>query len=127
MLITIPTTRSIEDLAERVPKACAEEKFGVLGVLDLRAKLREKGQRYDRACMLFEVCRPDVARRALEASPEVSVALPCRIAVFERADGTRAIATLDPRELLGLVGLADSDVLAQEVERSLRNILARSA
>jgi uncharacterized protein (DUF302 family) len=127
VLITVATKHSIEELLERVPKACAEEKFGVLGVLDLRAKLREKGQPYDRACVIFEVCRPDVARRALESAPEIAAALPCRIAAFERADGTRALATLDPRGLLELVGAPGASELAPEVERALRNILTRSA
>lgn len=94
---------------------------------DLRAKLREKGQPYDRACVIFEVCRPDVARRTLESAPEIAVALPCRIAAIERADGTRALATLDPHELLGLVGAAGAGDLAPEVDRALRNILTRSA
>ena len=127
MLITTSTRRSVEELAERVPKACSEEKFGVLGTIDLRAKLREKGQPYDRACLVFEVCRPDVARQALEASPEVSTALPCRIAVFERTDGTRELATIRPRDLLGLVGAPGLEAAADDVERSLRAIMEKAA
>jgi len=127
VLITVPTTRTVEELAERIPKACADEKFGVLGSIDLRAKLREKGQPYDRACVVFEVCRPDVARRALEAAPEVSVALPCRIAVFEKPDGSRMLATIRPRELLALVGPSDMGPVADEVEQSLRAIMEKAA
>lgn len=127
MLITVPTTRSVAELSERIPKACADEKFGVLGSIDLRAKLNEKGQPYAAACVVFEVCRPDVARRALEAAPEVSVALPCRISVFERPDGTRVLATMRPRELLALVGPPGMEPVADEVERSLRAIMESAA
>jgi uncharacterized protein (DUF302 family) len=127
MLIRTPTRRSVEELAERIPKACAEEKFGVLGTIDLRAKLREKGQPYDGACVVFEVCRPDVARQALEAAPEVSTALPCRIAVYERKDGTREIATIRPRDLLALVGAPGLEAAADDVERSLRAIMEKAS
>jgi uncharacterized protein (DUF302 family) len=127
MLIRTPTTRSVEELAERIPKACAEEKFGVLGTIDLRAKLKEKGQPYDRACVVFEVCRPDVARQVLETAPEISTALPCRISVFERADGTRELATIRPRDLLALVGPPGLESAADDVERSLRAIMEKAA
>ncbi len=127
MLITVETKRSVDELAERVPKACAEEKFGVLGTIDLRAKLREKGQAYDRASVVFEVCRPDIAKRALDASPEVAAALPCRIAVVERRNGTRALVTIPPGELLALVGAPGLESSAAEVDRALRAILDKAA
>ena len=127
MLITVPTKLTVAEIGERLPKACAEEKFGVLGSIDLRAKLEEKGQHYARACVVFEVCRPDVARIALEAAPEVSTALPCRISVFERPDGTRALSTIRPQELLGLVGAPGLAAAAADVERSLRTIMEKAA
>ncbi len=127
MLIEFPTQRTVDDLAARIPKACADEKFGVLGSIDLRAKLREKGQPYERACMVFEVCQPSVARQVLEMAPEVSVALPCRIAVFERPDGTRKLATIRPRDLLATVGVPGLEDQADEVERALRAIMEKAA
>jgi uncharacterized protein (DUF302 family) len=127
MLIKKETNHTVDELAQRIPQACAEEKFGVMGSIDLRQKLREKGQTYDRACLVFEVCRPDIARQALEAAPEVSVAMPCRIAVFEARDGSRVIATIDPRELLGLVGAPGLATAAGEVDRALRSILEKAA
>jgi uncharacterized protein (DUF302 family) len=127
MLITVKTGRTVDELAVRVPEACAAEKFGVLGTIDIGATLRAKGQPYDRACLVFEVCRPDIARRALEVAPEVSATLPCRIAVFERPDGTRALATIRPRDLLALVGPPELALAADEVERALRAIMERAA
>lgn len=127
MLITVATKRTVEELAARIPDACKEQGFGVLGTIDLRAKIREKGLPCERAALVFEVCRPDIASRALAAAPEVAAALPCRIAVVERRDGTRALVTIRPGELLALTGAAGLDVDAAAVETSLRVILATAA
>ena len=127
MLITVATKRTVEELTARVPEACKEHGFGVLGTIDLRAKLIEKGQPCERAALVFEVCRPDIASRALAAFPEVAAALPCRIAVVERKDGTRALVTIRPGELLALTGATGLAADADAVETSLRAILATAA
>ena len=58
MLMTVDSPRSVEEIAELLPEACTKHGFGVLGVHDLRAKLREKGQEFDRAVLVFDVCNP---------------------------------------------------------------------
>jgi uncharacterized protein (DUF302 family) len=125
MLIRYPTRRSAEETAERLRAACAAEGFGVLAVHDLRAKLREKGQTYDRACLVFEVCSPAVARDVLSTAPEVSSLLPCRISVAEGPDGL-TLSTVRPRDLMASAGVAGLESAADDVERSLRRIMEAS-
>lgn len=126
-LLVADSKKSVERLAEDLPGACARHAFGVLGVHDLRAKLREKGQRYDRACLVFEVCNPQQAKRALDAAPEISTALPCRVAVFETPDGRTRLATIRPTLLLDLFGARGLADVAREVETALERILAEAA
>ena len=127
MLITVATTRGVEELADRLVKACAGEGFSVMSTTDLRAKLSEQGQPFLRACFIVEVCHPGLARRAMQAAPEISVALPCRIAVYEKADGGCMLATIRPQELLALVGPGGRETAAADVEASLRKIMEKAA
>ena len=127
MLITVPTTRTVEELAARLVEACASEGFDVLSTVDLRERLSERGQPFLRACFIVEVCHPALTRRAMEAAPETSAAVPCRIAVYEKDDGGRMLATIRPQDLLALIGPAGRETAGVDVERSLRAIMEKAA
>ncbi len=128
MLLTIDTTKSIQRLREDVPKACAAHQFGVLGEHDLKAKMREKGVEYAGECVVFEVCNPKAAERALTANPAVSTVLPCRISVYRTPEGKTRLATVRPTKLLGLFDATrELAALGREVEQSLDAILHDAA
>src|SRR5579872_634787 len=100
MLSTFETTKPLDEVREDLTKACASHKFGILGVHDLKAKLAEKGVDYGRECLVFEVCNPQKAKQVLDANPDISTALPCRISVYRTPAGKTRIATLRPTELI---------------------------
>lgn len=127
MLIHVDTKKTAAQILEAVPAACAAHKFGVLGTLDLRAKLKEKGQDYPRAVAIFEVCNPVHAKTALEADPAVSTMLPCRISAYEMPDGRMRLATVRPTAMIGAMGNATLDRVAREVEQTMDAILRDAA
>jgi len=122
MLMTATTKKSVDEVAERLPEACTAHGFGVLGVHDLRAKLQEKGQDYDRPCLVFDVCNPVQAKRVLTADPNLSAVLQCRISAFEDEEGRTRLVTVRPTRMIELFGAALQDV-AREVELTLEAIL----
>jgi uncharacterized protein (DUF302 family) len=129
ILFEIETTKPLAKLRDDLPRACADHKFGVLGVIDLREKLKEKGLDYPRGAVVFEVCNPHQAKRVLDARPEVSTALPCRISAYEAPDGKTRLATLRPTDLIGLfgAGAAPLAAVAREVEETLVAIMKQAA
>ena len=126
-LISIDSTKPLARIREDLERACAAHKFGVLGVHDLRAKMREKGVAYGRESLVFEVCNPQQAKRVLEANPGIAAALPCRIAVYEDADGTTRVATIRPSTLLDLFDTPGACDVAREVEETMKAILREAA
>ena len=127
MMLQADTKKSMAKVLEDVPKACAAHKFGVLGSIDLKAKLHEKGQDYPRAVVIFDVCNPVQAKRALEADPAVSTMLPCRISAFEMPGGIVRLACVRPTAMIGAMGVAALDAVAREVEQTLDAILRDAA
>jgi len=127
MMLHADTKKTMAKVLEDVPKACAAHKFGVLGTLDLRAKLHEKGQEYPRAVVVFDVCNPVHAKRALEADPAVSTMLPCRISAFELPGGIVRLACVRPSSMIGTMGVPALDAVAREVEQALDAILHDAA
>lgn len=123
MLLTATTRKSVDEIAELLPEACSAHGFGVLGVHDLRAKLIEKGQRWDTPCLVFDVCNPVQAKRVLSAEPDVSAVLPCRISAFPDEGGRTRLVTVRPTRMIELFGAELQDV-AREVELTLEAILS---
>jgi uncharacterized protein (DUF302 family) len=119
---TKPLVRLIADLESAV----ARNRFGVLSVHDLKAKMAEKGVPFAPECRIFEVCNPCQARKVLEANLEISTALPCRISVYEEGGKTK-LATIRPSALIELFRTPELKDVAAEVEDTLIRIMAEAA
>jgi len=88
--------------------------------------MKEKGLDFRQACLVYEVCNPQQARRVLEANLEISTALPCRIAIYQKGTGS-TLATLRPTLLLEMFGTPGLEAVAAEVEKSLVEMMAEAA
>jgi uncharacterized protein (DUF302 family) len=117
LLSSLETAKSIERVREDLTRACAKHKFGILGVHDLKAKMRARGLDFGGDCLVFEVMKPLDASRAL----------PCRISVYSTPEGKTRIATLRPTELHAVFGTEQPWTVAREVEATLEAILAEAA
>ena len=122
MLYVREARGSIDEVAKKLEAAAAENKFGVLGVHDLKQKMNAKGVEFAAECRIFEVCNPGKAKTVLETDMAISNALPCRISVYEEA-GSVKVSTLKPTALLGLFGRPELETVAQEVEDTMVRII----
>ncbi len=127
MLLSIDSKKPLAQIREDLPRSCAAHKFGVLGVHDLKEKMREKGVEYRGDCLIFEVCNPQQAKKVLEANPDISTALPCRISVFTTLDGRTRLSTMRPTSLIDLFKSRELKGVAEEVEETLHQIMKEAA
>jgi uncharacterized protein (DUF302 family) len=127
VLYSVDSRKTLPMIREDLPKACAARQFGVLSMIDLHEKLKENGVAYDGACTIFEVCNPHKAKTVLEAKPEISTVLPCRIAAYTTPPGIVRLSTLRPSLLLGLFGAPGLEGVAAEVEATLIAIMNEAA
>ena len=109
---------SVDEVGTRLETAVKAHQFGVIGVVDLKAKMKEKGVEFANACRIYEVCNPHRAKQVLEKDMTISTALHCRIVVYEEA-GKVKLATLLPTQVLGMLTTAELGSVAQEVERDI--------
>lgn len=126
MLYRVRSTKSLAQVAQALEAAAQKYKFGILGVHDLKAKMKEKGVDFDRDCQIFEVCNPHQAKKVLEANAEISTALPCRISVYQEGDGV-TLATLRPTALLEMFRTPGLHAVAQEVEETIVKMMEEAA
>jgi uncharacterized protein (DUF302 family) len=122
-LVIVDSNKSMEQACRSLEDAVVAHGFGVLHVHDIRQSLAKKGIPFDREVRVFDICNPARAREVLERQAEVAALLPCSIAVF--SDGKHArFSYARPTALLGLVGSAEIEPVAQEVERIVGEIVA---
>jgi uncharacterized protein (DUF302 family) len=126
MLHIVESTKSLARAVADLEQATVRNRFGVLGVHDLAAKMKEKGVEFDRECRIVEVCNPQQAKTVLEANLEISTALPCRISVYTEGGKTK-LATLLPTAMLAMFPNPELGGVAQDVEATILRIMDEAA
>jgi uncharacterized protein (DUF302 family) len=122
MLYVKETNKSIDEVCSKIQEAAAQNKFGVLAVIDLKGKLAAKGVQFGPQCRIIEVCNPVQAKKVLENDMTISSALPCRISVYQEADKVKVV-TFRPTTMLNLFGNPSLEPVAKEVEDILLRII----
>src|SRR3989337_2166140 len=113
MLHVVESTKPIAQVMAALESAVTRNKFGILGIHNLREAMEKKGVTFNRECLIVEVCNPHQAKRVLEANLEISTALPCRISLYEEG-GKRKLATIKPTSLINLYSTPGLRAVAQE-------------
>lgn len=119
MQYIVDSDKPVEQAAADLERAVQRHGFGVLNVHDLRATLAGKGHELGTDCRILDVCNPAQALEVLSADMGMSLALPCRVAVYAERGRTR-IGMIRPSGLLS--ALSDDARLAsvaEEVEQSM--------
>ena len=126
MRFTVRTDKGVDAAVQAVDAALAKRKFSVLWALNINDQLQEKGLSLDGRFRILEVCSAPRAKEALEANPLVGYFLPCKVVVYEKDGGTE-IGLPRPTALIGLLGDAALQPLAEEVEQVLVEAVREAA
>jgi uncharacterized protein (DUF302 family) len=123
---TVEVPLSFDAAVARVREALAQEGFGVLTEIDLRAAFQEKLGREFRPYVILGACNPPLAFNAISADPSVGLLLPCNVVVERLAEGRTGVRLTDPEALHSSVVLDDAPPLAS-VARDARERMTRVA
>ncbi len=112
-----------EEAIPRVKEALKAEGFGVLTEIDVRKTLREKLGAEMEPYLILGACNPPLAHRALEQERDIGLLLPCNVVVRAAGQGSR-VEVADPQAMLGIVGNAELNAVADEAKRRLQRVVA---
>ncbi len=85
----------IDEAEARVREALAEQGFGVLTEIDVKATMKNKIGADMAPYRILGVCNPDMAYKAIEIEPRVGAMLPCNV-VLRDVEGGTEISAIDP-------------------------------
>ncbi|MEQ8329536.1 MAG: DUF302 domain-containing protein [Longimicrobiales bacterium] len=120
---TLPV--SPDEADARVRAALADEGFGILTEIDVRATLKKKLDADFRPYRILGACNPALAHQALTRETDIGLLLPCNVVVYEGdEEGTSVVAILDPEQQLAVSGRDDLDDLAGDVRQRMERVLA---
>ncbi|WP_250405220.1 DUF302 domain-containing protein [Streptomyces cellostaticus] len=115
---TVRLKGTFDETVTAVRQALADQGFGVLTEIDVRATLRAKLGHDMEEYLILGACNPPLARQALEADRSVGLLLPCNVVV--RADGDDVVVqAIDPGTMVTLSGLDAMAPVAEEATRRL--------
>ena len=66
MIMSVTSSKSLDDLDQDLRKAVQRHKFGVLNMLDLKQTLSNKGIVLERGCRVYDICNPQAASKCVE-------------------------------------------------------------
>jgi uncharacterized protein (DUF302 family) len=113
---------SFDDAVARTRAALAEQGFGVLTEIDVKATLKAKLGHDMEDYLILGACNPPLAHRAVEVDRQIGVLLPCNVVV--RTDPDHAdmvlVEAMNPRLLVDVTGESRLNSIAEEVTGKLQ-------
>lgn len=122
MKIVLHTT--YEDAIDRTKTALKAHGFGVLTEINVKDTLKAKIDVDFRPYIILGACNPHLAHRALTATSEIGLMLPCNVTVSEVGEGQMEVAIIDPIAMMTVVDHPDLPAIAQEAKTLLSAVLA---
>jgi len=95
----ITSTKSINQIAEKVPVACEQYKFALLQTYVYHEIVESKGFPIKRKVYIYEICQAKTAAGMLTDFPHFSIFMPCKLAVYED-NGKTIISTMNMEAML---------------------------
>lgn len=92
----------IEQIAEKVPAACEQNKFALLHTYVYHEIVESKGFPIKRKVYIYEICRAKTAATMLTDFPHFSIFMPCKLAIYEE-NGSTVISTMNMEIMLKAV------------------------
>lgn len=111
-----------ETVDERTRKALADQGFGVLTEIDVKATMKKKLDKDMLAYRILGACNPAMAWEAIGVEPRVGAMLPCNVILRETLEGIE-VSAVDPVLSMTAIDNEQLKQIAGEVRDKLSAVI----
>lgn len=114
-----------ESTVSKFEAAVLAQDWKIPAVQDLQATLHKFGKTVG-PVKVFEICHPDHAEKILKKSEEriVSTMMPCRVAIYEKADGKVYLSRMNSGLMARTMGGIINEVMQQAYKENEKMVAA---
>jgi uncharacterized protein (DUF302 family) len=122
LAISATLDTGFDDAVARTREALAEQGFGVLTEIDVKATLKAKLDEDMEDYLILGACNPPLAHRAVEVNRQIGLLLPCNVVVRADPDhaGTVLVEAMNPHLLVQVTEEPGLRPVAEEVTARLK-------
>lgn len=110
-----------DDVDARARKALADQGFGVLTEIDVKATVKKKLDVEMPGYRILGACNPTMAHQAIGIEPRVGAMLPCNV-ILREVEGGVEVSAIDPVASMQAIESAELTAVAGDV----RDLLAKA-
>jgi uncharacterized protein (DUF302 family) len=114
---------TFEEVDARTRKAVAENSFGILTKIDVKATMTKKLDAEMQLYRILGACNPKMAHEAVGTEPRVCAMLPCNV-ILREVDGGVEVSAINPVALMQAVDNAELHAVAGQVPEHLAKAVA---
>ncbi len=120
--LTTSVRASFDEAVTRTREALAQQGFGVLTEIDMKATLKNKLNEDIENYVILGACNPPLAHRAVNVDRQIGLLLPCNVVVRTDPDdqNTVLVEAMNPQLLVDATGEAELKPVADEVTTKLQ-------
>lgn len=120
--LTTTLDRPFDVVVQEVKDALAEQGFGVLTEIDIKATLKKKLDVDVPNQVILGACNPNYAYQALQAEPSIGLLLPCNVVVRTERSGT-TVEMINPQTMVDVTANPQMTAVADQVTSLLQAAL----
>ncbi len=119
---TVFLETDMDDAYKRVTTALKAEGFGIMTEIDVKETLKTKIDVDFRPYLILGACNPSLAHRALNATSQAGLLLPCNVTVSEVGPNKSEISIIDPLAVMKVADNPDLQSVAEEAGAKLDRV-----
>ncbi len=113
---------SFADAVAKTKSVLAEEGFGILTEIDVKTTLKNKIDVEWDNYIIFGVCNPSLAYKALQEEKEIGLFLPCNVIVYEDG-GNVFVSAIMPTVAMEMIKNKPLMKIAGQAEEKLKKVM----
>ena len=120
--LQVKSSRPYDQMVADTTVALKAQGFGVLTQIDMQATLKQKLNVDFRRYIILGACNPPLAHRAMSATLDAGLLLPCNVVVYEEGDGS-VVTVQDPILMMQVIDTPLLDEIAREARARLEKVI----